>query len=426
MAVGTPKRAVMTTRDTSVRLNYEGKRPEYEFFMQPSIEPIPLLENGGNTLYYGDNAVLLRHLMQNPEIKGKVRLIYIDPPYATQTVFHSRNQKAAYDDILAGSDYLEFLRERLILLHELLADNGSIYLHLDAKMVFAAKLLMDEIFGEQNFLNLITRKKCNPKNYTRYTYGNVSDYILFYSKTDNYYWNQPLESWTPERAKEYRYSDSRGRYMKVPIHAPGERNGETGKAWRGKLPPPGKHWQYLPSTLDEMDARGELIWSANGNPRRKVYLNENAGIAAQDIWLDFKDAHNQNIHITGYPTEKNPDLLRRIIEASSQPNDLVLDCFAGSGTTLAIASELERRWIGMDNSPEAIRTMLNRFKNGLSAMGDFVGKKTKKPPDDDLEALFTLESPIQPQIPFSIWAEAHLELEAMQLMTESGFTKEQA
>jgi adenine-specific DNA-methyltransferase len=144
------------------------------------------------------------------------------------------------------------------------------------------------------------------------------------------------------------------------------------------LPPPGKHWQFSPSVLDELDAKGGIYWSKNGNPRRKVYLDESDGISVQDIWLDYRDAHNQMVHISGYPTEKNSSLLRRIIEASSKPGDLVLDCFAGSGTTLAVADQLGRHWIGADNSPEAVRTMLQRFKHGTKPMGDFVGKQTPK------------------------------------------------
>jgi adenine-specific DNA-methyltransferase len=127
-----------------------------------------------------------------------------------------------------------------------------------------------------------------------------------------------------------------------------------------------------------MDARGEIYWSPTGNPRRKIYLENSAGIPVQDIWMDFRDAHNQNIHITGYPTEKNPALLSRIIEASSNPGDLVLDCYAGSGTTLVVASELGRKWIGVDRSQEAITTILHRMANGSDRMGDFVNEKSKK------------------------------------------------
>ncbi|HWA70113.1 MAG TPA: site-specific DNA-methyltransferase [Rhizomicrobium sp.] len=218
----------------------------------------------------------------------------------------------------------------------------------------------------------------------------VTDYILFYSKSEDYIWNRPVEPWTPERSKEYQYkeSDTGRRYMRVPVHAPGSRNGATGMEWRGKLPPPGKHWQFTPEALDEMDRRGEIVWSKNGNPRRKVYLDQSSGIPVQDVWMDFKDAHNQNIHVTGYPTEKNLDMLKRIVAASSNPNDLVMDCFCGSGTTLMAAESLGRQWIGADRSPEAIRTILTRFSKGTSPMGDFVDK------DDGTPSLFETE-PLQ-------------------------------
>jgi adenine-specific DNA-methyltransferase len=245
---------------------------------------------------------------------------------------------------------------------------------------------MDEVFGNGNFRNWITRKKCNPKNYTRKAFGNVSDYILFYTKSGSYVWNRPTEKWNTHRPPvEYQYveRDTGRRYMKVPVHAPGTRNGETGKPWRGVLPPPGKHWQFPPRVLDEMDARGEIYWSPSGNPRRKVYLDRSAGIPVQDIWLEFRDAHNQNIQITGYPTEKNPELLERIIRASSDPDDLVLDCFSGSGTTLAVASRLGRRWGGIDKTPLAIETTLRRFARGLEPMGDFVNRSKGRRKEQD-------------------------------------------
>lgn len=350
----------------------------------------------GNRLYCGDNLCGLKDLLTDSSIKGNVTLVYIDPPFATKGAFLSREQRKAYDDDLSGADYVESLRERLILIRELLSSSGSIYLHLDENMVFEMKLIMDEVFGASNYRNMIVRKKCNPKNYTRKAYGNIADYILFYSKSERYVWNRPVESLSEESTKEYRYVEpNTGRFfMKVPIHAPGTRNGATGGTWRGQLPPPGKHWQYTPQTLDEMDARGEIFWSKNGNPRRKVYLDEHLGVGIQNIWLDLKDAHNQNIKITGYPTEKNPDLLRRIVQASSNPGDLLLDCYAGSGTTLTIASEMQRQWIGMDRSTEAISAILKRFERGLLPMGDYVSsKKSKKRKDLHQLSLFdTLDS----------------------------------
>jgi adenine-specific DNA-methyltransferase len=362
-------------------LTYAGKKPEADVLATTRAQLTSLWTGGNgecaNRLYFGDNLPIMARLLDDPAVRGKVRLVYIDPPFATQTTFHSRKLDHAYEDTLAGADFIESLRWRLILLRNLMAPDGSIYLHLDEKMVFHLKVVMDEIFGPQNFRNCVTRKKCNPKNYTRKKFGNISDYILFYTKSDEYVWNKPVEPWTEARAKEYQYVEAGTgrRYMKVPLHAPGVRHGETGKPWRGVLPPPGKHWQFPPSKLDEFDARGEIFWSANGNPRRKVYLDGSPGIGVQDIWMDFRDAHNQNIRVTGYPTEKNPDLLRRIIEASSNPGDLVLDGYSGSGTSLAVSSSLNRNWIGIDNSPEAIRTTLQRFAVGAQPMGSFVAQR---------------------------------------------------
>lgn len=337
--------------------------------------------DGIRRLYHADNINVLSDLVEDKDVCGKVTLIYIDPPYNTGGAFETRDFKYAYNDRFTMQDYLSFMRERLELMHRLLSKEGSIYVHLDSNMVFHVKVMMDEIFGVQNFKGMITRKKCKSKNCTRKTYGNISDYILFYSKSDNPVWNRPYEAWSEEKiAKEYPFIEefTGRRYKKVPIHAPGTRNGATGGPWRGMMPPEGKHWQFTPEKLDEMDARGEIYWSSNGNPRRKVYLDNSNGVPVQDIWLDYLDINNQNTLITGYPTEKNIDMLKRIIETSSRPGDLVLDCFAGSGTTLVAAEELGRQWIGVDIGDEAISTIKNRFKNGSKPMGDYVKKKPER------------------------------------------------
>jgi adenine-specific DNA-methyltransferase len=414
MATGIPKTrwknsenlsAPERAEDASLSLSHKNKRSEKSILATAPLELVRVWPEEAkakipNRLYYGGNLAILAGLLRDPQVRGKVRLVYIDPPYATSSIFQSRSQTDAYADLLSGAGYVEFMRERLILLRELLADDGSIYVHLDENMAFHIKIVMDEVFGRNNFRNWITRKKCNPKNYTRKTYGNISDFILFYTKSGDYVWHRPVEGWTPERAaKEYPYVEEKTgrRYKKVPIHAPGERNGDTGKMWRGMMPPPAKHWQYTRATLDEMDARGEIYWSPNGNPRRKVYLDESDGVPVQDIWLEFRDAHNQNIEITGYPTEKNPDLLARIIEASSNPGDVVLDCFCGSGTTLSVASKLGRSWIGIDNSPEAIATTLRRFAIGAQPMGDFVSSRngdSNKTVADATLSLFDFPGPV--------------------------------
>ncbi len=392
MATGIPKQGTrptspsrpLQTGSLGLTLQYEGKHPRHEILSTAPAEMRQVWTGSAsghapNALYFGDNLPALASLLKDPAVRGQVRLIYIDPPYATGGVFQSRGQQDAYDDLLVGAHFVEFLRERLILMHDLLADNGSIYVHLDKNMAFAIKVIMDEVFGPQNFRSWITRKKCNPKNYTSKSYGNVSDFILFYTKSDDYVWDRPYEEWTDARAlKEYSYVDADGRrYKKVPVHAPGARYGKTGQPWRGMLPPPGKHWQYTPAKLDEFDAQGHIYWSSTGNPRRKVYFDESEGIPVQDIWTEFKDAHNQNIKITGFPTEKPTALLQRIVEASSNPNDIVLDCFSGSGTTLAVASHLGRRWIGIDESAFALATTLRRFARGLEPMGDFVSARSE-------------------------------------------------
>lgn len=337
--------------------------------------------DGIKRLYHADNINVLNELVKDKDVCGKVTLIYIDPPYNTGGAFETRDFKYAYDDRFTMESYLSYMRKRLELMRHLLSKEGSIYVHLDSNMVFHVKVMMDEIFGMQNFKGMITRKKCKSKNFTRKTYGNISDYILFYTKTNEPVWNRPYEEWSEEKiAKEYPFiEESTGRrYKRVPVHAPGTRNGATGSPWRGMMPPEGKHWQFAPDKLDEMDARGEIYWSSNGNPRRKVYLDNSRGIPVQDIWLDYLDVNNQNTLITGYPTEKNIDMLKRIIETSSRPGDIVLDCFAGSGTTLIAAEQLGRQWIGVDIGDEAISTIKNRFKNGSKPMGNYVKKKSKQ------------------------------------------------
>ncbi len=338
-------------------------------------------------LYHADNLDVLNFLVQDKAVCGNVKLIYIDPPYNTGGAFETKDFKHAYNDNFTTQGYLDFMKPRLVLMHKLLSASGSIYVQLDSNMLFHVKILMDSIFGERNFRGMITRKKCKSKNFTRTTYGNISDYILFYTKTDSPVWNRPYEDWDEEKAlKEYPFVEegTGRRHKRVPCHAPGTRNGATGGPWHGMMPPEGKHWQYTPEKLDEMDARGEIHWSSNGNPRRKVYLDQSKGIPVQDIWLDFLDVNNQNTRLTGYPTEKNIDMLKRIVEASSNPGDLVLDCFAGSGTTLVAAEELGRQWIGVDIGDESIKVIRDRFANGTMPIGDYVSKKRKRNADTSI------------------------------------------
>jgi len=324
-----------------------------------------------NRLYYGDNLTVLKKLQVDPRIRQKVKLIYIDPPYATNqefrispnraiTISKENNGIIAYSDRLVGEEYLSFLKQRLVILRDILSDDGSIYVHIDCKMGHYVKIIMDEIFGSNMFINDMTRIKCSPKNFNRKGFGNVKDMILFYSKTSDYIWNEQRTYLNDEELiKLYPKKDKMGRrYTTTPLHAPGETsNGDTGRPWKNLLPPRGRHWRYNTDTLDQLDKANLIEWSSSNNPRLIIYADDAVikGKKIQDIW-EFKDP----IYPI-YPTEKNQEMLKLIISTSSNENDIVLDCFAGSGSTLVAAENLGRKWIGVDNSPIAIETMQKRL-----------------------------------------------------------------
>ena len=346
-----------------MKIVYDNKLSEKEVLKKAEQQKITLNlpHNQTSLLFEGDNFVVLASLLEN--FKGKIDLIYIDPPFNTSQDFYfseskansisySKNDILAYSDNLTKDEYLEFIRERLILLRELLSDKGSIYLHIDYKIGHYIKVIMDEVFGEKNYKNDITRIKSNPKNFYRKAYGNEKDMILFYARDyKNNIWNDikvPLnQSEIIERFSKVDY-DGR-RYTTIPLHAPGEtKTGNTGKPWRNIQVPKGRHWRTDPLEFDKMDAEGKIEWSKTGNPRIKKYADEHKGKKIQDIWT-FKDPQNPS-----YPTQKNFDMICQIIKQSSNTTSIILDCFAGSGTTLKGAFKLDRTWIGIDNSASAI------------------------------------------------------------------------
>lgn len=321
-----------------------------------------------NLIIKGDNIKGLEYLLNERGLKGRIDLVYIDPPFATNghftitderasTISRSRKGDVAYSDRLTGKQFIEFLRDRLLLLKELLSDEGSIYLHIDYKVGHYVKVMMDEVFGMNNFRNDITRVKCNPKNFQRTGYGNIKDLILFYSKSSKPIWNEPKEPYTPEDLVRLFPKVKKGRrYTTVPIHAPGEtKNGESSKAFKGLSPPKGRHWRTNVQTLEKWDEAGLIEWSSRGNPRKIIFADEQIGKRVQDIWK-YKDPQSPT-----YPTEKNSDLLDRIIKTSSNPESMVLDCFCGSGTTLKSAHLLNRRWIGIDQSEQAIKATIRKL-----------------------------------------------------------------
>ncbi len=333
-----------------------------------------------NLLIEGDNLSVLEYLLNEYNLKGKIDLVYIDPPFSTNTNFtitdgrantisNSKNGMIAYSDKLQGTEFLEFLRKRLVHLQKLLSDKGSIYLHIDYKVGHYVKVLMDEVFGAENFRNDITRIKCNPKNFSRNGYGNIKDMILFYSKSGKIIWNEPVLSYSElDKEKLFSKVDENGRkYTTVPIHAPGEtENGETSKPFKGLFPPKGRHWRVDVATLERWDKENLIEWSSTGNPRKKIFLDERPGKRLQDVW-DFKDPQYPS-----YPTEKNPNLLDLIVKTSSNEDSVVLDCFCGSGTTLEAAQINNRRWIGIDQSELAIKVAMKKLNSIKSDL--FSGK----------------------------------------------------
>jgi len=377
-----------------MKLSYKNKESKNR--LDRNLSPIILkavesfgqtrLFNWHNMLILGDNLVVLKHLLKERSLYEQIKLIYIDPPFSTNqkyrsgksrtsTVSFSHKDEIAYADQLKGPEYIEFLRKRLLFLKEILAKNGSIYVHIDYKIGHYVKAIMDEIFGIENFINDITRIKCNPKNFDRRGFGNIKDLVLFYSKTNNYIWNDSREKFTEEdiiRLFHKEEKDGR-RYTTTPLHAPGEtQNGRTGQIWNGMKPPKGRHWRNSPEELTKLDKKGLIEWSSTGNPRKKIYADEfNAkGKKRQDIW-EFKDSQYPS-----YPTEKNLDMLKMIIETSSKPDDVVLDSFVGSGSTLLAAEHLGRRWIGIDDSQIAIEKAKGRLLS-IEGISSFTIYETK-------------------------------------------------
>lgn len=322
-------------------------------------------ENLGNILLHGDNIEGLQYLLEHG-YRGKIDLIYIDPPFATggdftidngraSTISQSKGGEVAYSDRVKGTAFVEMIRQRLLLAKGLLSPKGSIYLHSDYKIGHYLRVMMDEVFGIENFRNDITRIKCNPKNFARLGYSNYKDMILFYTNSSQAIWHEPYEDYSLQDLQRlYPKIDAVGRrYTTVPIHAPGAT--KESERFRGMLPPQGRHWRTDVKTMEQWDEQGLIEWSANGNPRKIIYAEEQQGKRVQDIWT-FKDPQ-----YPVYPTEKNLDLLDLIIRTSSDIDSIVLDFYCGSGTTLKAAQLLGRRWVGIDASPLAIEASRNKL-----------------------------------------------------------------
>jgi adenine-specific DNA-methyltransferase len=274
-----------------MNLDYENKVSSSELLNPAGAKKIKDLsgvdlskEKINRILFSGNNLEVMQSLVAHHDMSGKVDLVYIDPPFASQNIFRigksrtstissSESDAVAYSDSLVGAEYLEFIRQRLILIREMMSDTGSIYLHIDYKIGHYVKIIMDEVFGIKNFKNDITRIKCNPKNFSRNGFGNIKDMILFYTKSADFTWNEPRESReSSEMDRLFNKVDENGRkYTTNPLHAPGETaNGESGKAWNGLMPPQGRHWRYSHAVLNELEEADLIEWSKTGVPRKKI------------------------------------------------------------------------------------------------------------------------------------------------------------
>jgi len=385
-------------------LVYAGKEREEDILaetMAVPLQPIKTFGKNGddwtNKLIFGDNLQVMKSLLNDPDVKGRVKLIYIDPPFATKQEFKGSQDQKAYQDKIAGAKFIEFLRKRLIFLRELLSDDGSIYVHLDYRKGHYIKTIMDEIFGEQHFMNEVAWKRTSAHSDST-KYGSNTDYLFFYTKGTKYIWNQIYEKYNEKYLKRFRQKDTDGRlWTDGPLTA----KGLKGRGYNYEYKGINGYWRCPIVTMKKLDRENKLHFTKKGGIRVKKYLDELPGIPLQTFWSDINPTNSQAIERINYPTQKPEELLDRIIKVSTNPNDLVLDSFVGSGTTLAVAEKLGRRWIGIDCGKLAIYTMQKRMLNLKSEIGNR-GKKLKPKP-------FTLyhaglyDFPKLKQLPWKDW-----------------------
>lgn len=328
-----------------------------------------------NMLIFGDNLQVLKSLLQKKE-RGElsnadgtpgVRLIYIDPPFATRQEFSGTQDQQAYQDKVAGARFIEFLRERLVIMRNLLSNDGSIYIHLDTRKVHYMKVVMDEILGEFNFQTEIIWKRTSAHSDSN-TYGNVHDAILFYTRSGNSIFNPQYIKYTQDYIEErYKHVEKDGRhYADDNLIGTGLKGGGYIYKWKGVM----RNWRCPIETMRRYEKENRLFYTKQGVARIKRYVDDLPGMPILDVWQDIFPVNSQAEERIDYPTQKPESLLNRIILSSSNPGDLVLDAFAGSGTTLAVAEKLERRWIGIDCGKLAIYTIQKRMLSLKSGIGN--------------------------------------------------------
>ncbi len=358
-------------------LHWAGKRP----FTSTHNFPAQKKESYGdpvngwmNRIYWGDNLQVMSHLLK--EFRGKVDLVYIDPPFDSKAEYkktiashgnraegnHSNFEEKQYNDIWSSDEFNQFIYERLIIIKELLSDTSSLFVHCDWHKSHHIRCIIDEVFGPNNFRNEIIWQRGNPRVNATKHFSHNTDTILFYSKTDNLFFNVLYTELSKDYIDKY-YSqvcEITGKlFMPSPLIGHVGTNKEF--EWKGFF----RAWRYPKHRLDELEQKGLIYWPQRGDgvPRFKKFLDDTSGRAVQSLWNDINSVNSQAIEDTQYPTQKPEALLERIINASTNPGAIVLDCFMGSGTTQAVAMKLGRRFIGADINMGAIQTTTNRLNS---------------------------------------------------------------
>lgn len=334
-----------------------------------------------NRLIYGDNLLAMAALLagddETPSMRGKIDLIYIDPPFDSKADYRTKIQlpgttieqrptvieQFAYSDTWSDgtASYLAMITPRLILMRELLADSGSIYVHLDWHVGHYAKIVLDEVFGSGAFQNEIIWQRTSSHNDSG-RWAAVHDAIYFYSKTDEPIWNDVFTEYDDEYIENfYRYKDQRGVYRLDHIIRSQTMGARPNLAYEYKGYKPEWGWRVMREKLEKLDQENRIEWSKTGRPYLKRYKDEQRGVPIKSIVTDIKPVGPQAMERSGYATQKPTALIERIIKASSNESSLVADFFGGSGTTAAVAEKLNRRWIISDLGKPACMIMRKRL-----------------------------------------------------------------
>jgi DNA modification methylase len=326
----------------------------------------PLVDT--QVIYCGDN---LDHLRKLPD--SCVDLIYIDPPFNSnrnyEVFWGEKKEKRAFDDRHASTQaYIDFMRPRCIELARVLKKTGSFYYHCDWHASHYVKVMLDSIFGENNFQNEIVWKRSSAHS-DPFRYGANHDTLFFYSGGKKWTWNKLFTTYSDAYVQQnYRYKDQKsGRVFRVSDMTANKPGGDVSYEWAtpdGKKVKPyrGRYWAYSKEKMKLMEQGGKIYYRTTGMPMLKHYLDEMPGVPLQTFWDDIKPVISGSNERIGYPTQKPLSLLERIVKASSNEDDIVLDAFCGCGTALVAAQKFNRNWVGIDVSPTACRVMAKRLR----------------------------------------------------------------